>query len=172
VQQWAASSATTLPAPRTGAAGFTANGAIYVVGGKDAGGARSEMYWAIPGTNGGLTDGWHHLSNDDLSAGGLTGASPVVSGSTAILLGGSTQSGVQTSVTRASLAPQAPFFQLGLFGIVIPALQIPGEIGQQLGYLSAAGAGTVNFVLLVFLGYVFNHKAQVGAWIAKRRHRR
>jgi hypothetical protein len=54
---------------------------------------------------------------------------------------------------------------------VIPALQIPGEIGQQLGYLSAAGAGTVNFVILILLGYVFNHKEQVGGWIAKRRNR-
>ena len=88
-----------------------------------------------------------------------------------MLIGGSTQGGLLTSTTQASLAPQVPFFQLGLFGIVIPALQIPGEIGQQLGYLSAAGAGTVNFVLLILLGYVFNHKAQVSAWIDRRRHR-
>jgi hypothetical protein len=171
VQQWAAGDALKLPAPRTGAAGFTANGAMYVAGGSDAGGPKSELYWAIPDSNGGLTDGWHHLSNDDLPASGLTGASPVVSGSTAILIGGSTQGGVLTSATQASLAPQAPFFQLGLFGVVIPALQIPGEIGQQLGYLSAAGAGTVNFVILILLGYVFNHKEQVGGWISRRRNR-
>jgi hypothetical protein len=170
VQQWAASDATKLPAPRTGAAGFSANGAIYLAGGSDASGPKSELYWAIPDSNGGLTDGWHHLSNDDLSA-GVTGASPVVSGSNAILLGGSGQGGPQASIAQASLAPQAPFFQLGLFGVVIPALQIPGEIGQQLGYLSAAGAGTVNFVLLILLGYVFNHKAQVSGWIDRRRHR-
>jgi hypothetical protein len=172
VQQWAASDASKLPAPRTGAAGFTANGAIYLAGGSDVNGSRSELYWAIPDANGGLTDGWHHLSNDDLPAAGLTGSSPIVSGSTVVLIGGTTQSGVVTSATRASLAPQAPFFQLGLFGVVIPALQIPGEIGQQLGYLSAAGAGTVNFVILIFLGWAFNHKPQVSAWIAKRRHRR
>jgi hypothetical protein len=29
----------------------------------------------------------------------------------------------------------------------------------------------VNFVLLILLGYVFNHKAQVGAWITNRRNR-
>jgi len=171
VQQWAAGAALKLPAPRTGAAGFTAYGAIYLAGGSDAGGPKSELFWAIPDSNGGLSDGWHHLSNDDLPASGLTGSSPVVSGSTAMLIGGSTQGGLLTSTTQASLAPQVPFFQLGLFGIVIPALQIPGEIGQQLGYLSAAGAGTVNFVLLILLGYVFNHKAQVSAWIDRRRHR-
>jgi hypothetical protein len=170
VQQWTAGSGLKLPAQRTGAAGFTANGAIYLAGGSDAGGLKTELYWAIPDSIGGLTDGWHHLSNDDLSA-PLTGASAVVSGSTALLLGGSGSGGAQASTTHASLAPQAPFFQLGLFGVVIPALQIPGEIGQQLGYLSAAGAGTVNFVLLILLGYVFNHKEQVGGWIAKRRNR-
>jgi hypothetical protein len=170
VQQWNAGDALKLPAPRTGGAGFTANGAIYVAGGSDATGPRSDLYWAIPDSGGGLTDGWHHLSNDDLSA-PLTGASPVVSGSNAILLGGTGTAGPQATATQASLAPQAPFFQLGLFGVVIPALQIPGEIGQQLGYLSAAGAGTVNFVILILLGYVFNHKEQVGRWIAKRRNR-
>jgi hypothetical protein len=171
VQQWATNGSANLPAPRTGAAGFTANGAIYVAGGSDASGPKGELYWAVPDSSGGLSDGWHHLSNDDLPASGLVGGSPVVTGSTALVIGGSTQGGVVTSATQASLAPQAPFFQLGLFGVVIPALQIPGEIGQQLGYLSAAGAGTVNFVLLILLGYVFNHKEQVSGWIAKRRNR-
>jgi hypothetical protein len=170
VQQWNAGDALKLPAPRTGGADFTANGAIYLAGGSDAAGPRSELYWAIPDSNGGLTDGWHHLSNDDLSA-PVTGASPVVSGSNAILLGGTGAVGPQAAVNQASLAPQSPFFQLGLFGVVIPALQIPGEIGQQLGYLSAAGAGTVNFVILILLGYVFNHKEQVSGWISKRRNR-
>ena len=39
--------------------------------------------------------------------------------------------------TRANLAPQEPFFQLGLVGATVPALKIDGEIGQQLGYLAA-----------------------------------
>ena len=34
-------------------------------------------------------------------------------------------------------------------GSTVPALQIGGEIGQQLGYLAAAGVGTGNFVILV-----------------------
>ena len=38
---------------------------------------------------------------------------------------------------RANIAPQAPFFQLGLVGATVPALKIDGEIGQQLGYLNA-----------------------------------
>ena len=88
-----------------------------------------------------------------------------------ILIGGTTQGGLVTSSTRASLAPQAPFFQLGLFGAVIPGLQIPNEIGQQLGYIAAAAVGTGNFFLFIILGYVFNHKPQVRAWIARRRGR-
>ncbi len=170
VQRWGASDSYKLPAPRTGASGFTANGAIYLAGGSDATGPKSELYWAIPDSSGGLSDGWHHLSNDDLP-GGLTGSSPVVSGSRAILLGGTAQGGPTRSVTQASVAPLEPFFQLGLFGVVVPGLQIPGEIGQQLGYLTAAGAGSVNFALFVVLAVVFNHRPQVSAWIERRRNR-
>jgi hypothetical protein len=170
VDQWAASDSTKLPAPRTGASGFAANGALYLAGGSEDGKTpKSELYWAVPDASGGLTDGWHHLSTTDLPAAGLSGSAPVVSGSTVILIGGTTQGGLVTSSTRASLAPQAPFFQLGLFGAVIPGLQIPNEIGQQLGYIAAAAVGTGNFFLFIILGYVFNHKPQVRAWIARRR---
>ena len=37
-----------LPAPRANAASFTANGAIYVVGGTDGTKTHGELYWAIP----------------------------------------------------------------------------------------------------------------------------
>jgi hypothetical protein len=172
VAQWAASDSTKLPAPRTGASGFSANGALYLVGGSEDGKTpKSELYWALPDSAGGLTDGWHHLSTTDLPAQGLRGSAPAVSGSTVILIGGTTQGGLVTSSTRASLAPQAPFFQLGLFGAVIPGLQIPNEIGQQLGYIAAAGVGTGNFILFIVLGYVFNHRPQVGAWVERRRGR-
>jgi hypothetical protein len=172
VDQWAASDSTKLPAPRTGASGFSANGTLYLAGGSEDGKTpKSELFWALPDANGGLTDGWHHLSTTDLPAAGLTGSAPVVSGSTAILIGGTSQGGLVTTSTQASLAPQAPFFQLGLFGAVIPGLQIPNEIGQQLGYIAAAGVGTGNFFLFIILGYVFNHKPQVRAWIARRRGR-
>jgi len=172
VQQWAISNAVNLPAARTSAAGFTSNGTLYLVGGSDGTAPKSEMYWAIPDTAGNLSDGWHHLDTDDLPTGGLAGSAPVVSGSTVLLIGGTTQGGVVASSARASLAPQPPFFQLGLFGVVIPALQIPGEIGQQLGYLAAAGVSTVDFVLLVLAGWAFNHRPQIRAWVDRRRGRR
>ena len=73
---------------------------------------------------------------------------------------------------RASLAPQEPFFRLGLVGLTVPGLQISGEIGQQLGYLAAAGVGTGNFVILVAVGYAFNHRQQVSDWRERRRRNR
>ncbi len=45
----------------------------------------------------------------------------------------------------------------------MPGLKIEGEIGQQLGYLNAAGAGTVNFMILLLIGWAFAHKAQTRA---------
>ena len=74
---------------------------------------------------------------------------------------------MQTSL-RANAAPQSPFFQLGLVGATVPGLKIDGEIGQQLGYLNAAGAGTVGFVILLVLGWAFAHK-DAGAAASSRR---
>ena len=37
-------------------------------------------------------------------------------------------------------------FQIGLVGATVPGLTINGDIGQQLGYLNAAGVGTVDFI--------------------------
>jgi hypothetical protein len=67
---------------------------------------------------------------------------------------------VTTSSARANVAPLSPFFQLGLAGATIPGLKIEGEIGQQLGYLNAAGAGTVNFIILLLIGWGFAHQEQ------------
>ena len=171
IQQWAVNNAANV-APRTGAAGFTANGTLYLVGGSDGSAPQSQLYWAVPDAEGNLTDGWHHLDVTDLPAGGLQGGAAVVGGSTAFVLGGQTNGGVLKSSVRASLAPQEPFFQLGAFGVVVPALQIPGEIGQQLGYLSAAGAGTLDFVILALIGWAYAHRPQVRAWWGRRRGRR
>jgi hypothetical protein len=66
-----------------------------------------------------------------------------------------------------------PFFQLGLVGATVPGLKIDGEIGQQLGYLNAAGAGTVNFVILLLIGWAFAHKEQargIATRVLRRRH--
>jgi hypothetical protein len=95
----------------------------------------------------------------------------IVSGS-AFLLGGSSGSGALTTSYSANLAPQEPFLQLGLVGAVVPGLQIGGQIGQQLGYLAAAGVGTGNFVILVAIGWLFNHRELVRGWWDRRRIRR
>lgn len=168
VVKWAVSDAANLPAPRTGAAGFAANGALYLVGGSDGSTPKREMYWALPNANGDLPGGWRHLDKTDLPT-GIVDAAPVVTGSTIVLIGGATQSGPVATSMRASLAPQEPFFRLGLVGIVVPALQIGGEIGQQLGYLAAAGIGTGNFVILVIVGWALNHRPQLKAWWERRR---
>jgi hypothetical protein len=168
VTQWGVQDAANLTAARTGAAGFSANGAIYLVGGSDGASAKRELYWALPDTNGNLKGGWLHLDPTDLPAGVVDGA-PVVAGSTVIILGGTSDGSPLAGAYRASLAPQAPFFRLGLVGVTVPGLQIGGEIGQQLGYLAAAGVGTGNFVLLVVLAVLFNNRPQIRAWMERRR---
>ena len=50
-------------------------------------------------------------------------------------------------------------------------MKIEGEIGQQLGYLNAAGVGTVDFILLILVGVAFAHKAQTRALIGRIFHR-
>jgi hypothetical protein len=101
----------------------------------------------------------------------------LISGPNVFLIGGQTgEQGatVESSVIRASIAPQAPFFQLGLVGATVPALKIDGEVGQQLGYLNAAGAGTVMFVLLLLIGWAFAHQEQTRSFVNRivRRRRR
>ena len=87
-------------------------------------------------------------------------------------MGGTTASGPTAGVARTNLAPQAPFFQLGILGATVPALKLDGEIGQQIGYLNAATVGAVNFIILILIGYAFNHQAQVRALVARMRSRR
>jgi hypothetical protein len=112
-----------------------------------------------------------HLDATDLPA-GLEGAPVVISGPEAILVGGETTGGtILASSQRANTAPLPPFFQLGLVGATVPGLKIEGEIGQQLGYLNAAAVGTVDFILLILIGWAFAHKAQTRA-IAERVMRR
>ncbi|MHB8458600.1 MAG: Kelch repeat-containing protein [Candidatus Limnocylindrales bacterium] len=161
-----------LPAPRTDAAGFTANGSLYLVGGTDGTTPRNEAWWTTPDSNGAIA-GWSELSQMDLPAGGLAGSSAVASGSNAYLIGGATADGVTAASVRTNLAPMPPFFQLGgPFGATIPALKIDGEIGQQLGYLAAAGVATANFVLLILIGWALAHQDQTRALIRRIRARR
>ena len=158
VVQWAVANEINLPGARDDAAGWQASGTLYAVGGADADGLRGELYWAIPTAEGTLPE-WHHLEASDLPF-GLSGAAPIVTGPNAILIGGETDSGPTTSSARANTAPLTPFFQLGIAGMTIPGLQIEGEIGQQLGYLNAAGAGTLNFIILLLIGWGFAHPEQ------------
>ncbi len=165
----AAAATTNLPVARKGAMGFVSNGILYYVGGE---GGAGELYWTIPAADGNL-GGWKTLAESALPADlQLADAAPIVSGSHAFLIGGTTAGVATQGVARASLAPPQPFFQLGLFFIVVPALGIGGEVGQQLSYLVAAGVATVNFVLLLLIGYAYNHPEKVSAFRERIRDRR
>jgi N-acetylneuraminic acid mutarotase len=158
VLRWGQSTgAASLPVARTDAAGFSANGGLYLVGGSDGTAPKGEVYWAIPDAQGNIPE-WKHLGASDLPAAGLAGSGAVVAGPNVFAIGGRSSGGVITGAVRANLAPQPPFFQLGLIGATVPALKIEGEVGQQLGYLSAAGAGTVNFIILILIGWAMAHK--------------
>jgi hypothetical protein len=174
VSRWGVptNSGANLPAPRTEAAGFTANGALYLVGGSDGIKPQSDVWWTTPDATGSIT-GWRHLSQSDLAVGGLAGGSALASGSFVYVLGGASSQGVTNGSYRANLAPRPPFFQIGgPFGITVPALKIDGEIGQQIGYLSAAGVGTADFVLLILIGWALAHKEQTRALVQRVRRRR
>jgi hypothetical protein len=171
VLQWAVSNGANLPEARTNATGFSVNGVMYLVGGTDGSTDRSEVYWTVPDAKGNIS-GWHHLDQTDLPAGGLSGAAIANAGPHAFLIGGHTSAGLLATTEWANLAPQAPFFQLGLVGAVVPALQVGGEIGQQLGYLNAFTIGFIDFAILLAIGWGFAHREQVGAWVARRRSRR
>jgi hypothetical protein len=160
-----------LPVARAGAMGFVSNGTLYYVGGE---GGAGDLYWAIPDAQGNLK-GWKTLAQSALPPDlQLADAAPVVSGSHAFLVGGTTAGVPTQGIARASLAPPQPFFRLGLFYVVLPALGIGGEVGQQLSYLVAAGVATTSFVILLFIGYLYNHPkkaAEIRDRIRNRRRR-
>ena len=160
--------ATDLPGPRTDLAGFAANGALYAIGGSDGTAPQGTLYWAIPTSTGNIAE-WKHLDVSDLPNTGLAGGAPIILGPNAILIGGKTSGGIIAASNRANLAPEAPFFQLGLVGATVPALKIDGEIGQQLGYLNANTIGIVDFSLFVVIGWAFAHREQIKQWRERRR---
>jgi hypothetical protein len=173
--EWGVREVGNLPEARTGAAGWAANGALYLVGGSDGDQPRSELYWAVPSTDrelGEVLTGWNHLPQSDLPAQGLAGSAVLVFGPNAVLVGGTTADGPIAAAARSNLAPNEPFFRLGLLGATVPALKIDGEIGQQLGYLNATGVGTVNFVILIAIAWMFAHREQTARlWDRIRRRR-
>jgi N-acetylneuraminic acid mutarotase len=162
---------TNLPAPRTNLDGFAANGNLYAVGGSDGTTPQGTLYWSVPTNSGDLLE-WKHLDVSDLPATGSAGGAPLVLGPNAIIVGGTTTSGVIAASVRANIAPEAPFFQVGLVGATVPALKIDGEIGQQLGYLNANTVGIVDFTIFVIIGWAFAHREQIKAWRERRRRER
>jgi hypothetical protein len=171
---WATGQGADLPAPRANATGFTANGALYLVGGTDGSKTHGELYWAIPqaGDGGDRLPEWKHLAVSDLPAAGLEGGTSGVAGPDVFIIGGKSGNDVQAGSARANLAPQEPFFQLGLVGATVPALKIDGEIGQQLGYLNAANVGAVNFIILILIGLAYAHRERTRAIFERIRRRR
>ncbi|HEV8488827.1 MAG TPA: hypothetical protein VGQ58_03465 [Candidatus Limnocylindrales bacterium] len=162
VMGWATNPAANLPEPRANATGWAANGALYLLGGSDGSGTRRELYWTVPRPGapgqGDTFAEWQHLSQTDLPEPGLEGGAAATSGTVVFVVGGRSGDAVQAIAVRANLSPGEPFFQLGLVGATVPALKIEGQIGQQLGYLNAAGAGTVNFIILILVGWAFAHR--------------
>jgi hypothetical protein len=147
-----------MPEPRMRHTSFTNAGAIYVLGGVGPDGSLQETnYWAVPDSVTGEIPEWRHGTSTDLPMPTAEATAPVVGGNV-FVIGGETDQGPTTSLARADLAPAVPFFRLGLFGATVPALGIQGEIGQQLGYLAAAGVGTANFVILILIGLAFSHR--------------
>ncbi len=172
ITQWAVSNGANLPVPRSDASYFTSNGVLYLAGGTDGKTPKGEVYWTTPTNEGDITE-WTHLAPADLPSQGLAGAPAAAYGSNTFLIGGTTSTGVIDSSVRANMAPQPPFFQLGLVGATVPALGIQGEIGQQLGYLNAALVGTVDFVLLILIGVAYAHPQRTRALAGRlfgRRH--
>ncbi|HEX6787416.1 MAG TPA: hypothetical protein VF076_09460 [Acidimicrobiales bacterium] len=169
-QPWKVSAQTNLPSPRTNLSGFTSNGVMYIQGGSDGSSPLASTLWTTPDADG-VIPLWQTLSQTDLGQ-GIQGAAAVPSGSYAFIFGGQTASGLTGGAARTYLAPQPPFFQLGLLGATVPGLKLDGEIGQQIGYLNAATVGAVNFILLILVGWGFAHKERVQEIIAARRRRR
>jgi hypothetical protein len=150
----------TLPTPVSGAAGFTGNGAIYVIGGIGSDGSPlASTYWVVPDTStGDFAHGWQELPQTDLSY--PVASAPIAGvGSTAFVFGGRGEDGLVASTMRAGLSPRPPFYQLGIAGATLPGLAIEGEVGQQLGYINAMGVGMTNFVILVLIGLAYSHQA-------------
>ena len=175
VEIWAVSERVNLPAPRVDPMGLAANGTIYVAGGSDGSTTQRTLYWAVPapGSDGDDLGEWKRLDQTDLPNPGVARAAVGLSGPNLFLVGGVAGNEPMNRSLRANTAPEEPFFQLGLVGMVVPALKIEGEIGQQLGYLNAAGVGGAMFALLLVIGYLFAHREQTRrTWERLRRRRR
>lgn len=149
-----------LPEPRARHASFTNAGAIYVVGGAGQDGElQASNYWAVPDPVTGTIPEWRRLSDTDLTEARADAVALAIAGY-AFVIGGEVSAGPATTTERADTSPRPPFFRLGLFGATVPGLGIPGNIGQELGWLAAAGIATGNFIVLILIGWAYSHPRQ------------
>ena len=158
-----------LPTPRDGAALWSANGTLYVAGGTIDGAATSSVLWAAPVAATGIAN-WTSVELSNLPADGArVGASGVVIGAHAILLGGADAAGAYSAgALAAGTSLKAPVFRVGLFGLTVPGLALQGEVGQQIGFLSAAGAWTLNFVIMLGAAVAYGQRERFRAWVGAK----
>ena len=158
-----------LPTPRDGAALWSANGTLYVAGGTIDGAATSSVLWAAPVAATGVTK-WTSVELSNLPADGArVGASAVVIGAHAILLGGADAAGAYSAgALSAGTSLKAPVFRAGLVGLTVPGLALQGEVGQQIGFLSAAGAWTLNFVIMLGAAVAYGQRERFRAWVGAK----
>ena len=158
-----------LPTPRDGAAMWSANGTLYVAGGTVDGTATTSVLWAAPTATTGITK-WSSVELSNLPADAArVGARGVVIGSHVLLLGGADAAGEYNSgALSAKTSPKAPVFRVGLFGLTVPGLALQGEVGQQIGFLSAAGAWTLNFVIMLGAAVAYGQRERFRAWVGAK----
>jgi len=158
-----------LPTPRDGAALWSANGTLYVAGGTIDGVATTSVLWAAPVAATGVTK-WTTVELSNLPADGArVGASGVVVGTHVLLLGGADAAGAYSAgALAAGTSLKAPVFRVGLFGLTVPGLALQGEVGQQIGFLSAAGAWTLNFVIMLGAAVAYGQRERFRAWVGAK----
>ena len=158
-----------LPTPRDGAALWSANGTLYVAGGTIDGAATTSVLWAAPTAGTGVTK-WTSVELSNLPADAArVGARGVVIGAHVLLLGGADSAGAYNSgALSAGTSPKAPVFRVGLFGLTVPGLALQGEVGQQIGFLSAAGAWTLNFVIMLGAAVAYGQRERFRAWVGAK----
>jgi len=158
-----------LPTPRDGAALWSANGTLYVAGGTIDGTPTTSVLWAAPVAAKGVTS-WTSVELSNLPADGArVGASGVVIGAHVLLLGGTDAAGAHSAgALSAGTSPKAPVFRAGLVGLTVPGLALQGEVGQQIGFLSAAGAWTLNFVIKLGAGVAYSQRERFRAWVGSK----
>jgi hypothetical protein len=158
-----------VPTPRDGAAMWSANGTLYIAGGTANGTATTSVLWSAPAAATGIAS-WTSIDLSNLPADGArVGASGVVIGAHAMLLGGADTTGAYSAgALSAGTSPKAPVFRAGLVGLTVPGLALQGEVGQQIGFLSAAGAWTLNFVIMLGAAVAYSQRERFRAWVGSK----